>query len=421
MASGRRSLAEDIADLLEPVAVQEAEPDAHVVLDGGPTLEESDEDLAGVVGMGRARILPDIALDDPAYAGVRSSRATAFESDDFTHDAAEEPAESPRGSDASTSQSEDERPGHHTEPQDDDEVAALERAVEDLQAGDGDTAAYLAERANREKRKALAVQSQRRLWEAGLEIRILLQRLLKSAVRFPQGVLAKTIQASDQGVAAAVEDIRAESAGAISDLLEVIKGLHERNPAIAATPPKWQRKERRDSTALWRCADAWYEATKPFQDASIDRWQRKTLVAGGNLKALNQPVSHQVAQLMQASDAVIERTQLERDQTGVIGQPIQPQQAAGSKPGDRDPETFDDTDFYSTLLKEFLESTEAPALTSQKYAGTKKRKIVDRRASKGRKIRYNVQEKLVNFMASRESGSLVLASQLFGNLFGSGA
>lgn len=28
---------------------------------------------------------------------------------------------------------------------------------------------------------------------------------------------------------------------------------------------------------------------------------------------------------MQASDAVIERTQLERDQTGVIGQPIQPQ------------------------------------------------------------------------------------------------
>lgn len=96
-----------------------------------------------------------------------------------------------------------------------------------------------------------------------------------------QGVLAKTIQASDQGVAAAVEDIRAESAGAISDLLEVIKGLHERNPAIAATPPKWQRKERRDSTALWRCADAWYEATKPFQDASIDRWQRKTLVAGG--------------------------------------------------------------------------------------------------------------------------------------------
>lgn len=53
--------------------------------------------------------------------------------------------------------------------------------------------------------------------------------------------------------------------------------------------------------------------------------------------------------------------------------------------------------------------------------GTKKRKIVDRRASKGRKIRYNVQEKLVNFMAPRESGSLVLASQLFGNLFGSGA
>ena len=62
-----------------------------------------------------------------------------------------------------------------------------------------------------------------------------------------------------------------------------------------------------------------------------------------------------------------------------------------------------------------------PSLDPPIMQGTKKRKIVDRRASKGRKIRYNVQEKLVNFMAPRESGSLVLASQLFGNLFGSGA
>lgn len=73
-----------------------------------------------------------------------------------------------------------------TNATDDEEVAAIERAVEDLQADDGDTTAYLRERAEREKRKALAVQSQRRLWEAGLEVRILLQRLLKSAVRLPQ-------------------------------------------------------------------------------------------------------------------------------------------------------------------------------------------------------------------------------------------
>ena len=45
---------------------------------------------------------------------------------------------------------------------------------------------------------------------------------------------------------------------------------------------------------------------------------------------------------------------------------------------------------------------------------------MDRRASKGRKLRYHVQEKLVNFMTPSDTfGSAPsLASQLFSNLFG---
>jgi protein AATF/BFR2 len=45
---------------------------------------------------------------------------------------------------------------------------------------------------------------------------------------------------------------------------------------------------------------------------------------------------------------------------------------------------------------------------------------MDRRASKGRKLRYHVHEKLVNFMTpTEEVGSAPgLASQLFGSLFG---
>lgn len=55
------------------------------------------------------------------------------------------------------------------------------------------------------------------------------------------------------------------------------------------------------------------------------------------------------------------------------------------------------------------------------WQGPKRRKNVDRRASKGRKLRYHVQEKLVNFMTPAESiGSApTLAVQLFNNLFGS--
>lgn len=50
--------------------------------------------------------------------------------------------------------------------------------------------------------------------------------------------------------------------------------------------------------------------------------------------------------------------------------------------------------------------------------GQKKRKQVDRRASKGRKLRYHIQDKLVNFMAPVEQPGHDIAAQLFGSLFG---
>lgn len=86
----------------------------------------------------------------------------------------------------------------------------------------------------------------------------------------------------------------------------------------------------------------------------------------------------------------------------------------------RDAETFDDSEFYQQLLKEFLEGSSvgsgAGALVAS--AGAKKRrKNVERRASKGRKLRYQVMEKLVHFMAPVLRSETTIAPQLFSNLF----
>jgi protein AATF/BFR2 len=54
--------------------------------------------------------------------------------------------------------------------------------------------------------------------------------------------------------------------------------------------------------------------------------------------------------------------------------------------------------------------------------GKKKRRTVERRASKGRKLRYQVMDKLVHFMAPvQRPQPPALAAQLFANLFGQGA
>jgi len=84
-----------------------------------------------------------------------------------------------------------------------------------------------------------------------------------------------------------------------------------------------------------------------------------------------------------------------------------------------DLEMVDDSEFYQQLLVEFLETSNPGGLGGiQRRQHTKKRKVVDRRASKGRKIRYNVLEPLVNFMAPEPMELPPMTSKLFSNLFG---
>ena len=96
--------------------------------------------------------------------------------------------------------------------------------------------------------------------------------------------------------------------------------------------------------------------------------------------------------------------------------------AARPAAAEYDHETYGDAEFYNQLLKEFLESKQLDAGNLTAGRGPKRRKVVDRRASKGRKLRYNVHEKLVNFMVpvphERTSAAV---DQLFSGLFGGNA
>ena len=83
-------------------------------------------------------------------------------------------------------------------------------------------------------------------------------------------------------------------------------------------------------------------------------------------------------------------------------------------------ESYDDFDMYEQLLKEFLESGNVDGDAPRSAAKpAKRRKIVDRRASKGRKLRYHVQEPLVNFVSSIEEEVPQWADKLFTQLFAS--
>ncbi|GFR52680.1 hypothetical protein Agub_g15306, partial [Astrephomene gubernaculifera] len=208
--------------------------------------------------------------------------------------------------------------------------------------------------------------------------------------------------------------------------------------------------------ALWERISSHHTALAPYRDASLDSWHRRTVLSSGSgalrnsgLRALNQSISSQVQALMRDPAKFIKRTRLTLstcprvlcepsrgaaatsalDEDALLGQREGDVSAAAAAAGsasvaadvveeERDGETYDDSEFYQQLLKEFLDKGIAQGAAAGAPKAAKKRKQVDRRASKGRKLRYHVQEKLVAFMAPVDFEPPSFAANLFANLFG---
>lgn len=141
------------------------------------------------------------------------------------------------------------------------------------------------------------------------------------------------------------------------------------------------------------------------------------------------------------------RTQLKRSEYDIIGykkdvpeEEIKDPEEIEVNPVTRDrkdndeyiPEIFDDSDFYHQLLRELIECKSAdisdPVQLSRQWIAlqqmrSKMKRKVDTKATKGRKIKYVVHNKLVNFMAPEKLVSWTdeskneLYSSLFGKLF----
>lgn len=121
-------------------------------------------------------------------------------------------------------------------------------------------------------------------------------------------------------------------------------------------------------------------------------------------------------------DRIIKRTQLKRSMLSILGKENDEDDDDESKKNetydktslrdrhlkDYDEEIFDDQDFYNQLVRELIDRRSANVADPIELARKsielnqlrlKNKKKVDTKASKGRKIRYNVHKPLVNFMA----------------------
>lgn len=298
-------------------------------------------------------------------------------------------------------------------------------------------AASVAQAGAADAAKGTAVAQQRQAFDTLLNSRIRLQQGLIAVNTLP--ALNATTTTAKFGPASTDAAAAAENAAfRLWHTLDSIRA-HISNARIGATKRKRPSPaETLPSSAMWQHMRAAEHDAQPHRRAVLSKWSAKTALvttaraAPRRLDASAVSAAAAPRSLLDALD-----TQLAGDAPRLLLRTRTPRSCAPvqAAAGLVDVDIYDDADFYGLLLKELLERRGAAA--SMGAAGVdadvgdaarqfraarevKTRKRVDTRASKGRKMRFTVHERLQNFMAPEDRGvwGARQVDDLFGSLLG---
>ncbi|KAM0351969.1 hypothetical protein ACHAPU_002487 [Fusarium lateritium] len=266
--------------------------------------------------------------------------------------------------------------------------------------------------------KGLAIRQQRKAYDGLLNIRIRLQKAL---------VAANTFDTLDTDAEPESEPYEAAEEAAIK-LLNTISSLKNNfGPSRAGDKRKRELEVSMTTNEIWEQMQAEEEQTIKSREDRLEKWSRKVqsvnVTAPKGLESRNKTLINALKeQLIDPDNRLAKRSRIPRS--------CAPAQAAKGVSEDRD--IYDDADFYQLLLKELVDQRtvegtsgagaggELPTVVLTAAKDNKNRKNVDRKASKGRKMRFTVHEKLQNFMApeDRRAWEQGAVDRFFGTLFG---
>lgn len=355
----------------------------------------------------------------------------------------------------------------NSEMEDDDEDGEDEGIVQ----------TFSQEKVDEEVEKGKAVKNQLALWDQLLEGRIKIQKALVTANQLPQpqtfpefkrrggaelaGELKNThkalkalqrslLELHDQLLYQNVETraIALGKTGARGEDEEINSGESEDEEGSVqegkAPKRKLEMAEYPDFMAKR------FAAFQPYRNATLQKWHDKTRLTMGKSKgfgAFDRNILTQVEQVLMDNERLVRRTQTRRCEYRVLGKKETPalvhettftegEEAeqhlkANTHLKDLDEDIFDDDDFYHQLLRELIERKTSAADPNDQVAmgrqwlaiqklRSKIKKKVDTKASKGRKVRFHIHSKLVNFMAPIDHSSMSdeARSELYRGLFG---
>ncbi|KAI0079169.1 TRAUB-domain-containing protein [Panus rudis PR-1116 ss-1] len=362
------------------------------------------------------------ALADPKYGGARVSRAQLSDEEDEGSESDGDrvseryvngehvPSSEEEDSDSSEAESEVQTPSQSpTVPQ---KSTAGQTEGNENQTESSSVRVL----ANDDRRKGKAVVHQLAMWDALLDARIRLQKALTFTNTLPPSSHYPDLS-TDETVQRSLDSMLDEATA----LSQELATLQESIARLDNTFPPVEIQNDVDIadldvasqvTALSRNASAIEASHHPNLVTTLTKWSTKIQAAqpsfllpsnrGSFKSAWNKQDQRPpgVVQVIQddlnSGEKLLERTRTLRSGKGKLGDQQWEEEADKT-------DIFDDTDFYQQLLRDVIDNRgreveEEGWVARQQARKAKKRANVDTKASKGRKLRYEVHEKIQHFM-----------------------
>ncbi|KAI7854972.1 apoptosis antagonizing transcription factor-domain-containing protein [Circinella umbellata] len=465
----------DPEDISEPVHDNVGEHDA-----AGSDNDDAREHYVKV-GKSSIRKEQQFLLDDPRYAGQRASRKDLYSSDeeeeeevdddeeDSNSDEDDEELESWDGAsddddnllekskglkDEDDESEEDSSDASDDEVEDEEEMTEINEELQKLQQDEKAMISKMSQSAQGDIEKGQHVRQQLTLWENFLESRIRTQKVVELANQLPQHDTWPDFLAQEEGIEPDLDATKDELRETLDELIDLRKNLLNDTEAVDLSGYKGNSRKRylddddEYIEKLWEDISEINDVFVPFRDSTLEKWSNKVQVASSarlnkKFKAFDQNIMTQVGNIMSDKENLVRRTQLQRSEYRVLGKKAQEiestpnngESTRESRKADRhlnnyDVEIFDDNDFYQQLLRELIEArmvdTDDPIAQGMRWAAKKaaeskkKKRAVDRKASKGRKLRFDIHEKIQNFMAPIPTGTWhdEMTEELYSSLLG---
>lgn len=441
-----KSLSEQFNDLSKPESF-DFDIEDHERMDGSGS-ESSEEELekpAHYVEMGKSSLRDDNIKMGSKYTGKRSSRKDLYDSGDENHSDGSEDLSEGEVSSQDEKSSGDQSDQSENPDQSDSDQSDSDQSVSDQNVSDQEIDSESDDEEKREKLKHLinkershivnrlsstaksdalkgyAILNQNQTFEGIMDARIKLQKAMSNSNLLPVNKKsAKQFETKETG------SLLEQSKSAIYDLLDTIFQLRVKLYERDAVSSDIQVKTKKRNFSAYMDQTELLDTTlESYRKSVLTKWSNKVNSASGSaalnsnkFTVINQNSASQVESNLQDMGRLVKRTKLNRRNVKPLGYVEEKSQSDNVDDEEDDqPDSidkslqqsqsiFDDEDFYRVLLNDLVDKKIASnqSLVSSNAVSLGKNKMhkhYDRKASKGRKLKYAVQESLLNFETPR--------------------